>query len=939
MSRKSKEARRARREEREKAEAPQTQDERSALVRIFDHIAEKGIYAIILFAPLAFFPQTFWPFDAPRAGVFWILTTLVLTAYLCRIIVAGEWSIARPSIVILIAIALYLLVYTVSTILSISPDLSLFSGEGRNLGLVSLISIFLLFFMIIHIMRERKQLMRCLQLFVITSTVAAILSLYQYYDEIKDAHFYVIVGLVSAAAIASLGLLLVAISKRSKRLGMYTLLALIAVTVAICTPLFYHHVEGAAEGTYYGAISPQDLNAKITDPNLRVHESPAPGGFDVISGKIGWRASAPFGNPDFLIMFIVLPIAVAYTYVLRRQWIYVLPLLLLVLCFALSIPTLLGDHRADYFAALILLSFPVGAVLVPRKHLLIYTLSVLLLLTIPGGCLFATNAFDNKDKIETFTNTNLGMSGEGKDRHLLRSIALDSLDDSKSWIIGSGPNTFRDTFQHNATLEYAQQRPDRREDKVHNSFMEALATTGVAGLVSHILMLTALVGYFALWLRRKGGKTELLLGAGALTALLLFIVISLAPSGSLVWISRIAALLAYVMAFVFIYWVGKQRENPDILLVGMILVAAAAYIMLTVPMFDEVIPFAFFWVLMAIGIGLTMADSPRAVTIRWNTSNIFAYCMVVLILAAGCFTAYKATRPLAANHYYYRAMYLENTAGATASLPYYKKAIANNPSEVRYLWSYGLALLNEAQKSPDSAVQYLNCTKCLEAINKAIDKEPESGMLYLNRAQFRYACVNVFGSVGQTGTLAEVKADISKTIELYPTGYHAYSILADIEADQDNWKEAIEAGEKVLVIVPTDYDTLLNLGVNRISFGDELAASGDQGAAQEQYAMAATDLERAIEVRLDDATAHYYLAIAYKKAGAEEKASEKFEEVLGALSQLVQKQPNDAYLHFLLGGTYEGLDNLEKAKEEYQTSVKLDPNFEAAKEALERLGE
>lgn len=929
MAKKSKEVRRAKRarEEGRAASSPErgTFQARSAGIRLLDHIIEKGIYAIILFTPLAFFEQTYWPYDITRTTVLWILTIMVLVAYLCRIVAAREFTVVRPLAILMIFIALYLLVYTISTVFSIFPGISLFSGEGRNLGLVSLISIFLLLFMLVNILRERGQLLRCLKLFIASTTVVALLGMYQFYSSIKEPYFYTIIGLVAASTAAALGLLIWKGGQRSPHTGLYTLLftALLGATVILLMDAFTH------QRILYARPEGSDVFVLTPKPGVTMDR-----GFQLFRGMMAERASSTFGNPDFLIMFLVLAIPVTYAFVLRRRWIYTVPLLLIVFCFSLSKPVILGDHRYDFLVGVLVLALPLVATLIPRGMKPAYTGYLALILVIIVG-IFATNVLDVREKAVEKANRHLiGMDCQRCDRQQLREIALKTLDSTRAWIIGSGPNTFRDTFQKHVTLEYAQERPERREDKVHNSFFEALATTGVPGLITYLAVLIAPMGYILWHLRRRWGISESAAAAAFGLGIVLLAIRAITGAGAPYWVSYMFITLA--LAGYLIHWVREHWEKETELLLGMILLSVLLYTAFTWAMFDEVIPHAFFWIVMGIGIGLAMGESPRTLTRRWNFSGFLAACLILVILGLGAFTAYEAGRPLAANYHYYKAGKTESLVNAGASLPYYQKAIRNNPTEVRYLWSYAYALLKAAQKAP-SEEQYQNCSECLEAINRAIRKEPESAMLYLNRAQFRYACLNVLRSAGEPVDESQVIGDILRSIEMYPNGYHGYRLLAQIESDLENWEEAIAADEKGLIITPNDFDSLLRIGVNRILYGEELEASGEGEKALDQYNRAIIHLETAVAIKVGDATAQYYLAVAYRKAGFEEKAAEKFEAIRIVIEKLAEATPNDPFLHFLLGGVYENTGDTEKAREEYQQALDLAPNYKAAKKALERL--
>jgi len=77
-----------------------------------------------------------------------------------------------------------------------------------------------------------------------------------------------------------------------------------------------------------------------------------------------------------------------------------------------------------------------------------------------------------------------------------------------------------------------------------------------------------------------------------------------------------------------------------------------------------------------------------------------------------------------------------------------------------------------------------------------------------------------------------------------------------------------------------------------------------------------------------DVALYLYLAYAYAR-------QEDFDKSIGILQQAIDVAPESAKVHYNLGVAYHKAHNLTQAKEEYLRAVNLDPNYSAAKTALE----
>lgn len=837
-------------------------DSTSMPARICDHIAEKGIYAIVLWVPLVFCSEVFWPFDIPSVALLRALTIVVLSAYLTKVIVSRQWPVIAPPAFVTWSVLAFLLVFVISTALSISSHISIFGAGGKDLGLISLLNILVLFFLVMNVLSRSEQLMRCLKLFLISSSVVALMGFFEYYHEIDESHMNLILVLVFVGALASLGWL---VRRRLAGAGFsvyagcsFGALLLIAIIllsdVAFETRLLYERIEGAQAFRI------------TTDPHS---------GFVVFGDMMGGRVASTFGNPDFLFSFLALPLPLAYMYLLQGRWLYLIPFSLLLWCLALNIPTAeLGDYRVVFVGLLAVSLVPVVAMRIPRRY---RVHAAALLLAIVAGVVSA-NVYDVRGKVDSFVDRHIG--GGEADRGDLIRIAWNTVGDHP--VLGSGPNTFRDTFLQYKTVAYAQEKPDRTEEKVHNSFIEAVSTMGWLGLLSYTAMIFALLGCLGRWLFRN-------------------------------------------------------RRSRRFLVISMLMLAGVLYVGQSLLVFHTTVPFAFFWVVMAVGIGLTREKEPREVALPLGRTRLASVGLLVLILGAAVFGVYQSMRPVLASHYYLKAQSLHEAAGPSNPLPpdtldYYEKAVHWNGAELKYINDYAVALLDAAERTGDFEMVERGCVKAEELADRLVCKEPEQAIWYHSRARFRYNCSKYFEYVGRSDVLDAVAEDLHRAVELYPTGHISLDFLARVETERGDYAAAVDADLRGIEIKSTGLVQLARIGTNYVRLGDEYLRQGASDLADVQYTNALPHLERVFKG---------YAGLDFEEMDAQDrqKAQELLEQASIVIEELVEMIPGNADAHYLLGFASELKGNLDRARGEYLVAVELDPHHEEALDALERLTE
>lgn len=281
----------------------------------------------------------------------------------------------------------------------------------------------------------------------------------------------------------------------------------------------------------------------------------------------------------------------------------------------------------------------------------------------------------------------------------------------------------------------------------------------------------------------------------------------------------------------------------------------------------------------------------------------------------------------------------------------------------KYQWqdnfNKGVGLFNRATKvqDPDSSKMFFN--KSADRFQNAIICEPDTVGAYKNLV---YSLINA-------GREDELEAPLKKILELShaPEAYVDLSKVYNNKAiglmntykDSKNVADSLEAMkmyDKEIAILeegyklhPDDSAILAQLSnayveANKMDVAMETFKKGiEKDPTNEiyrynygvlllganQYADAAEQFQKAIEIKNDYPSAYYNLGVTYLKWGAElqEKAieensddmsyKEKFKAALGPLEKYLESNPKDGAIWNYVGKVYANLGNTEKSKEAF----------------------
>jgi tetratricopeptide (TPR) repeat protein len=178
----------------------------------------------------------------------------------------------------------------------------------------------------------------------------------------------------------------------------------------------------------------------------------------------------------------------------------------------------------------------------------------------------------------------------------------------------------------------------------------------------------------------------------------------------------------------------------------------------------------------------------------------------------------------------------------------------------------------------------------------------------------------IFQSLDLTKKATEISP---KNVANWDARGFIYRNLIGLSGEAENW--AIESYQKAMELEPKNPYIFNEIGLVYLAKADLLTkAGGEEKEILENLNLAKDNFQKAIELKLDYAPAHFQLAMIYQREGKTEEAIAKLEE-----TKLIA--PFDAGLAFQLGILYYNKNQLEKAKAEFERAVGIDENYSNAR--------
>lgn len=249
--------------------------------------------------------------------------------------------------------------------------------------------------------------------------------------------------------------------------------------------------------------------------------------------------------------------------------------------------------------------------------------------------------------------------------------------------------------------------------------------------------------------------------------------------------------------------------------------------------------------------------------------------------AREAFTALVRTEPKNADVPFYLGALAMRARDFDTAIKHFEQATALEPTKSAYFLELGVAYANKAQSS-GLLGKATNAAKSRTALEKAVELDPKNVDARSGLTQFYSQAPAFMG-----GGIDKAHAQADAMIQLDP--FRGKIAKAGLFAREKKFDEAFALYEATLKTQPDDYNALYQTGRLAADTGQRL----DQGAAALQKVLAQTP-----------------------PAGA----------------------PGHAPAHWRLGMIWEKKGDKAAAKSAYEASLKVDPKFQPAVEALKKLG-
>jgi Tfp pilus assembly protein PilF len=195
----------------------------------------------------------------------------------------------------------------------------------------------------------------------------------------------------------------------------------------------------------------------------------------------------------------------------------------------------------------------------------------------------------------------------------------------------------------------------------------------------------------------------------------------------------------------------------------------------------------------------------------------------------------------------------------------------------------------------EAALRNQNWQRAAEQLQRCMDLNPN----------FDNAMTGLARALAKLGQVDEAKGWLRKATGSNPENYRAWHQLGLLEAKNDP-TTARAAYEKAVAIQPNFSPGQRELGMALFN--------------QKNYAAAATHLEKARALGLEDAHLHNFLGICYSQMHQISKAAREHQHA-------IELDPNLAEAHLNLAYDYQLLRQPKRAQKEYERACKLEEGF------------
>jgi tetratricopeptide (TPR) repeat protein len=267
-----------------------------------------------------------------------------------------------------------------------------------------------------------------------------------------------------------------------------------------------------------------------------------------------------------------------------------------------------------------------------------------------------------------------------------------------------------------------------------------------------------------------------------------------------------------------------------------------------------------------------------------------------------------AKRPNNARAHVNLGDYLYRQGQSDEALGHFREALRINPGYADAYYGLGTVLASEG-KVTDAVAAFQEAIR----IFKTLEQDPDIRM----SPGYAWSYLNLGNARAAQGKLDEAIADYTEAIRLRPGETLAHNNLGNVLVKKGELAKAAAEYAEALRLNADDALTHTNLG-------DLLARQGKIDEAVAQY-------REALRIDPRFAPAHKNVALALARLT-------RFKESIAELEEALRLAP-DAETHFYLAEALSLYGNTPEAVQHLEAALALDPNFQPARAALQKLGE
>lgn len=425
------------------------------MIKICNRIIEFAFYALFFLTPLVFTSDTYELFEFPKMWLVFALTLLITASWAIKMVLEGRIAIQRSPLDI--PIALFLLSQIISTIFSLDIHVSMWGYYSRfNGGLFSILAYIFLYYALVSNFSEVK---RFLLVSLFSGAIVALWGLPSHFG--YDPTCLLLRGSLDVSCWTE------AFQPKIRIFSTLGQPNWLAAYLSILIPIAIAFAIKNSKFEARNSKQTQNSNSQNTKS------------FGILNfGHLRLFRISDFGFSAFFLFAILFFLALLFT-----------------------------KSQSGFAGAMIALFFFVGAVLfqelkVNKSSILkSHTAGILLIVLVVFGLLFffAGSPIERLRIQKTAPSPALPRLGEelggtdsGKIRMIVWKGALEIFKNNP--LIGTGVETFAFAYykyrplEHNFTSEW-----DYLYNKAHNEYLNYLATTGIFGLGSYLLMIGVLI--------------------------------------------------------------------------------------------------------------------------------------------------------------------------------------------------------------------------------------------------------------------------------------------------------------------------------------------------------------------------------------------------------------------------------------------------------------